>query len=276
MLQCLCKDMILDGKVVASSIKQELLNYNFNGSLIIIQVGDDLASTKYVNSRKKLCDEVGLATELIKLDESISYEALKDIILEYNSDVTVSGIQIQMPVPKHLIGIEKYIDSTKDVDAMTHITAGLNFLSDAKFKPCTVKSVIDILHYYNIKLDGANCVVVGRSNIVGKPLAIELLKENATVTICHSHTKDLNNILKSADIIITAIGKAKFINSKFDINEQSTIIDVGINFDENGKMCGDVDFEYFKDRVKNITPVPGGVGAVTTVELLKNTMLAEK
>lgn len=269
--------MLLDGKIVANSIKQELLNYAFKVALVVIQVGDDQASNKYVNNRRKLCDEVGLTTELVKLNNSISYEDLKDIIIKYNNDITVSGIQIQMPLPKHLNGVEKYIDYSKDVDAMNPITAGYNFLSSSKFIPCTVKAVIDILHYYNIVVEGKHCVVIGRSNIVGKPLAIELLKENATVTICHSHTKNLNEILRAADIIITAIGKAKFIDSKFklDIQSESTIIDVGINFDENGKMCGDVDFEYFKDRVENITPVPGGVGSVTTVELLKNTMVAD-
>ena len=279
--------MILDGKVVAESIKQrlkeEILASNKRRPyLIIITVGEDPASKVYVRNKIKAAEEVGIDTFHFPMgvldDGSPTTEYVQGIIAKLNADDEVDGIMVQLPLPKHLNerAIIDAIDPSKDVDGLTTTNIGRLRSGQPCFQPCTARGIIDLLDYYGIEIDGKDVTIIGRSNIVGKPLADLMMDRGATVTQCHSHTKDLTLHCGGADIVVSAVGKPKFIGKEELWTTTDVVIDVGINRDENGKLCGDVDFEVAKCYCEHITPVPGGVGPMTVVELLRNTVEAWK
>lgn len=276
---------IIDGKLVSQKIREkikketELLykNNNIVPGLAVVLVGNDSASKIYVKNKQTACNEVGFLSKEFILPENTTQSELLDLINILNNDNTVHGILVQSPLPSHLNEdlITSYILPEKDVDAFHPINVGKIMIGNYDFLPCTPAGVIELLKFYNIEIKGKKAVVVGRSNIVGKPQAMLLLHENATVTICHSKTKNLEDELKNADIIVMAIGKSKFLKKEM-IKDGCVIIDVGINRDENGKLTGDVDFEQCIKKASYITPVPGGVGPMTITMLLKNTLTAAK
>ncbi len=284
--------MILDGKVVAEQIKQQLKNEINDAlsrcrrpNLVIITVGEDPASKVYVRNKIKACEEVGIGVgHYVANLETTTPENLKKIIYAYNKSDTIDGIMVQLPLPDGFDEREiiDTIDPSKDVDGLTTTNIGRLRSGQPCFKPCTAAGIIDLCKYYNIELDGKDATIVGRSNIVGKPLADMMMAEGATVTQCHSHTKDVAWHLGGAEVIVSAIGKSKRWNREHITDywcvpgTKPVIIDVGINRDENGKLCGDVDYEDVKDIAYAITPVPGGVGPMTVAELLKNTVEAWK
>ena len=275
--------MLLDGKAVSLHIKEEIKNkvielkniYNSTPKLVIVQVGNNSASNVYIKNKLKAASFVGIDAELIHFEDDVTNQTLLNTIYDLNNDVNVDGIIVQLPLPKHLneSDIINSIDNSKDVDGFGLINKGKLFCGMDSLKSATPYGIIELLKYYNIEMTGKHAVVVGRSNIVGKPMAIMLLNENATVTICHSRTKDLKEVCRSADILVVAIGKAKFVTSDM-VKEGAVIVDVGMNRDENGKLCGDVDFENVEPLASYITPVPGGVGPLTISMLLKNTLNA--
>jgi methylenetetrahydrofolate dehydrogenase (NADP+)/methenyltetrahydrofolate cyclohydrolase len=272
---------LINGKEVAEHIKQkvknEIENLGLDISLAVIVVGNDPASKIYVNNKKKACEYVGIKSLEYNLPEDVSEVELLNLIDYLNLADCVHGILVQLPLPKHINKdkVLERIDSRKDVDGFTAINTGKLWQGKYDFAPCTAIGVIELLDYYGIDITGKNCVIVGRSNIVGKPLAALLLERNATVTVCHSKTKDLFKYTCWADIVISAVGKPKFIDYSM-VKNGAIVIDVGINRDENGKICGDVDFDNVKDKVSAITPVPGGVGPMTIAMLMKNTLEAAK
>ena len=239
--------------------------------MAVIQVGKDPASSVYVNNKKKACAYIGIESLSYELDEGISQEALLAIIDELNNNDMVNGILVQLPLPKHINeeAIIQAISPKKDVDGFHPETVGNMCIGSDGFLPCTPAGVIQLLKRSGIAIEGKECVVIGRSNIVGKPMAILLLRENGTVTIAHSRTKDLKEITKRADILVAAIGKPKFITSEY-IKEGAVVIDVGIHRNADNKLCGDVDFDDVIDKVSAITPVPGGVGPMTIAMLMNN------
>ena len=276
--------MIIDGKIISSAIKarlkEEVAALNKQGisvRLAVILVGDDPASKVYVRNKKKACEELSIYSEEYVLPKSTTMDELKGLITELNNRKDVNGILCQLPLPKHLDEKEviNTIDKNKDVDAFHAENVGKIMLNEEGFLPCTPAGVMEMLKYENIEVSGKNCVVIGRSNIVGKPMSLLLLHQNGTVTICHSKTKNLKEITKKADIIVAAVGKAKFL-TKDMVKKGSVIIDVGMNRDENGKLCGDVDFKNVSKKAAFITPVPGGVGLMTVTMLMQNTILAAK
>ena len=266
--------MLIDGKEVKSKkieeLKNILNNLNTQLGLAVIQVGDDEASKVYIKQKEKLALELGYKFIHKKYDSNVDEDTLLHDIDILNNDKSIHGILVQMPLPKHLDEnkIQNRISSLKDVDGLTYLNSGKLVNNSKGLVPCTPKGIIDLLDYYKIPIEGANAVVVGRSILVGKPIANLLLNRNATVTICHSKTKDLDKITKKADILVVAIGKKWFINKSM-IKKDSVIIDVGINRDD-GKLYGDVNFDDVKDICKYITPVPGGVGPMTVTELMFN------
>ena len=274
--------MILDGKVVAADIKQRLkeeidaavANSGRRPKLVIITVGDDPASKVYIRNKMKAAEEVGIEVDHLIYEEDEPQRVI-DYIDMLNYADRVDGIMVQLPLPKgwNEREIIDAIDPAKDVDGLTTTNIGRLRSGQDCLKPCTAQGIIDLCKYYNIELDGKDVTIIGRSNIVGKPLADMMMAEGATVTQCHSHTKQLQNHTDYADIVVSAIGQPKFITD-FHVHGCQTIIDVGINRDENGKLCGDVDFDEVKDFVENITPVPGGVGPMTVAELMKNVVIA--
>lgn len=272
---------LINGKEVAAHIKQQVKNeiedLSLNVSLAVIVVGDNPASKIYVNNKKKACAEVGITSLEYTFPSDVSEAELIHFINNLNESKDVNGILVQLPLPEHINAdkVLAWIDPMKDVDGFTAINTGKLWLGEYDLVPCTAMGVIELLDYYGIDVAGKNCVVVGRSNIVGKPVAALLLERNATVTICHSRTKDLYKHTAQADILISAVGKPKFITWGL-VKNGAVVIDVGINRDENGKVCGDVDFEGVKDKVSYITPVPGGVGPMTISILMKNTLEAAK
>lgn len=275
---------IINGKELSNKIKRQIenetrkLSINCNKPVLsVVLVGNDPASKVYVNNKKKACLEVGFESREYLLPEQTTETELCTLIEELNNDESVNGILVQLPLPKHLnekLIIEK-INPLKDVDAFNTVNVGKIMIGNYNFLPCTPAGIIEILNSENINLSGKHCVIVGRSNIVGKPLAMLLLHNDATVTICHSKTQNLKNICREADILIVAVGKAKFINKDY-VKENAVIIDVGINRDSNGMLCGDVDFNDVVDGASYITPVPGGVGPMTIAMLMKNTLTAYK
>lgn len=276
--------MIIDGKLVAQNIKiglkkevENLKNQGVIPGLAVILVGEDSASKIYVKNKKKCCDDLGIFSKEFYLSQNTSEKEILDLIEKLNQDKKINGILVQLPLPSHINqkNITESISIEKDVDAFHSSNIGNILTGCPKFFPCTPAGILEIFHYENISLEGKHCVIIGRSNIVGKPLALMLLNENATVTICHSKTKNLSDICKSADIIICAVGKEKFLNRNM-IKKGTVIIDVGINRDENGKICGDVNFDDVKEMASAITPVPGGVGPMTIAMLMKNTIIASK
>lgn len=278
--------MILDGKVVAASIKEQLkeeinaavANGCRRPKLIIITVGDDPASKVYVRNKMKAAEEVGIIAHHFPMQSDlVTTEYVKENIVLFNADPGYDGIMVQLPLPKHLNerAIIDAIDPAKDVDGLTTTNIGRLRSGQDCLKPCTAAGIIDLCKYYNIELDGKDVTIIGRSNIVGKPLADLMMAEGATVTQCHSHTKNLANHTRPADILVSAVGKPKFIDDKL-VNACRFVIDVGINRDEEGKLCGDVDTNRVIRMVQGITPVPGGVGPMTVAELMKNVVIAWK
>lgn len=267
--------IIMDGKALALEIKEkvkEMTNVSDKTYfLTIITVGDDEASKVYVRNKIKSAEECGILCKHIRFEESISENKLIEYINELKSVEFGNNILVQLPLPKH-IKEDKIIEAIgplNDVDGFHPENIGKLFTGKKARVACTPGGIMTLLNHYNISLSGKHCVIVGRSNIVGKPMAALMLNENATVTVCHSKTKNLSEITKQADILIVAIGKSKFITSDM-IKEGCIVVDVGINRDENGKLCGDVDFEQCKDKTSYITPVPGGVGPLTVATLMYN------
>ena len=269
-------DKIMSGKEcsihIKEQIKKEISNIDKKLKLAVIRIGEDEASKVYVNSKNRACEEVGIDFVEIHFDNDVTNEIIENKIIELNNDDSVTAILMQLPIPKHLDKdyLINLIDYKKDVDGLTITNSGrLNNNIDAII-PCTPLGVIEILKYYNISLEGKNVVVIGRSNLVGKPLVSLLLKENATVTVCHSKSDNLENYTKNADILISAVGKKGLITRDM-IKDDVVIVDVGITRDiETKKIYGDVDFDDVYNKVSKITPVPGGVGVMTVTCLLKN------
>lgn len=275
---------IIDGKKIASEIRtcvaNEVINLKNKGKdvkLCVIIVGNDPASRIYVNNKKKACLDARINFNEFAMPDNTSEEELINLIDKLNADDTVDGILVQLPLPKHIDekSIIKKIDPKKDVDAFCEANVGKIMIGDYDLLPATPAGVIEILKHENIDITGKHCVVVGRSNIVGKPMAMLLLHNNATVTICHSKTTNLKEICSNADILISAVGKANFIKKDM-VKNGAVVIDVGINRDENNKLCGDIDFDEVSKICSYITPVPGGVGPMTIAMLLKNTLTCAK
>lgn len=269
---------LIDGKAISKQIKDELKaevaqmkDQGVQPCLAVIQVGQDPASCVYVNNKKKACEYIGIRSLSYELDEKISEKSLLELIAELNENSEVNGILVQLPLPKHIDEnkVIQAIHPSKDVDGFHPQTVGNMCIGTEGFLPCTPAGVIQLLKRSNIAIEGKTCVVVGRSNIVGKPMAMLLLRENGTVTITHSKTKDLKEVCQRADILIAALGKPRFITSEY-IKEGAVVIDVGIHRNESNKLCGDVDFDDVIDKVSAITPVPGGVGPMTIAMLMNN------
>ena len=275
---------ILDGKMVSARIKgelaQEVAKMKAAGALpglAVIIVGDNPASRVYVNNKKKMCAEIGMLSEEYALPEETTQEELLELVRTLNDKKDIHGILVQLPLPKHID--EKTVINTivpeKDVDAFHPVNVGKIMIGDFDFLPCTPAGIMELIAESGIDLEGKNCVVVGRSNIVGKPMAMLLLHKNATVTICHSKTRNLKEICKTADVLVAAVGRAQMITDEY-VKEGAVVIDVGMNRLENKKLVGDVDFESVAPLTSAITPVPGGVGPMTIVTLMKNTVTAAK
>ena len=275
---------LIDGKAVSlqvkQQVKQECDKLKIKGvtpGLAVIIVGDDPASQVYVSNKQKACEECGFYSVKYALDADTTQSELNALIDKLNKDEKINGILCQLPLPKHLDDKEviNRIDPIKDVDAFHPVNVGAIMIGDYNFLPCTPAGVMELIHSTGVDVTGKKAVVIGRSNIVGKPMAMLLLHENATVEITHSKTLDLKSITKEADILVAAIGRAKFVTADM-VKNGAIVIDVGMNRDENGKLCGDVDFENVKDKCSFITPVPGGVGPMTISMLMRNTLTAAK
>lgn len=275
---------IIDGKAVSAMIKEsvaqqtkELVSNGIKPKLAVVIVGDDSASRVYVNNKKKACEVVGFESVEYALSKDTTQEELLKLIEKLNNDKSVNGILCQLPLPKQIDeeAIITAISPLKDVDAFHAENVGHIMIGNYTFLPCTPAGVMELLKSENIEIEGKNCVIIGRSNIVGKPMSMLLLQKNGTVTICHSKTKNLKEITKSADILVAAIGVAKFVTADM-IKPGAVVIDVGMNRNENGKLCGDVDFDDVKQIASYITPVPGGVGPMTIAMLMQNTLMAAK
>ena len=276
---------IINGKEVSAIVKSEVAEETarlrdergLKVGLAVVIVGNNQASRVYVNNKKKACEEVGFQSFEYALDENTTQEQLLDLVNVLNRDDRVNGILVQLPLPAHIdeTAIINAISPAKDVDAFHPVNVGRIMIGNYSFLPCTPAGVMRLIESTGTDISGKQCVVIGRSNIVGKPQAMLLLQKNGTVTICHSKTKNLKELCLSADILVVAIGKAKFITGDM-IKEGAVVIDVGMNRDENGKLCGDVEFESAEKRASYITPVPGGVGPMTISMLMKNTLTAAK
>lgn len=275
---------IIDGKLLAKKIRanlkdetDQLKSKGVYPKLAVIMVGDDKASKIYVKNKSKACEEIGIEYEEFLLDENISMDELLGLIDELNKREDIHGILLQSPIPKNLDISKAFnrIDYRKDVDGFNPINVGKLVIGQDCFVSCTPFGVIKMLEEYNIDIEGKNAVVVGRSNIVGKPVSQCLLSKNATVTICHSRTKNIEEITKNADILVAALGKPKFIKDNM-VKEGAVVIDVGINRNDEGKIVGDVDFETVSQKASYITPVPGGVGPMTIAMLMNNVVKAAK
>ena len=275
---------IIDGKQISKDIKEELKEevaslaaQGRKCCLAVIQVGNDPASSVYVGNKKKACAYVGIESLAYELPEETTEEELLTIIDKLNKDANVHGILCQLPLPKHINEdhVIKAISPKKDVDGFHPQNVGALVIGEKGFVSCTPAGIIQLLKRSNIEMDGKHCVVVGRSNIVGKPMSLLMLRESATVTICHSHTKNLKEICKEADILIVAIGKPQFIDREY-VKDGAVVIDVGIHRDENNKLCGDVKYDEVEPVASYITPVPGGVGPMTIAMLMHNCVEAMK
>lgn len=278
------KAMIIDGKAVSKAVRervaaetQQLKEKGVTPGLAVIIVGEDPASQVYVRNKEKACEEVGFYSEKFALPENTTQQELNSLVMELNERSDINGILCQLPLPAHLDDKEviNLINPIKDVDAFHPVNVGAIVIGDYNFLPCTPAGVMELIHSTGVDVCGKKAVVIGRSNIVGKPMAMLLLHENATVEITHSKTQNLAEIAAGADILVAAIGKAKFVGADM-VKQGAVVIDVGMNRDENGKLCGDVDFEAVKDKCSYITPVPGGVGPMTISMLMQNTLTAAK
>lgn len=277
--------MILDARKIVENKMNELRErvdkLEHKPKLVIIRIGDDFASGKYVNNKIKRCNEANIESEIIHLDEMVDTKRVQNEIFKLNEDESVTGVLLQLPIPKHLDEdyLTQLIDPIKDVDGFSEVNIGKLVLGEEGNVACTPYGIIELMKAYNIDIEGKDALIINRSNIVGKPLAHLLLKENATVQIAHSRTKNLKDKIKNSDIVVLGVGKANFLNVD-DFSPNTTIIDVSINFDENGKMCGDVkksDYEALVAKGCNITPVPNGCGQMTVLSLIEQTIkIAEK
>lgn len=275
--------VIIDGKMVSAQLRSELREKvekmvsekKKRPCLAVILVGDDPASQVYVRNKQKACDEIGIAVEGATLSADISQESLEYIISSYVERKDIDGVLLQMPLPKGLDAQKalRCITPEKDVDAFSPENVGHIMRGDYRFLPCTPAGIMELLDRYEIGVEGKNCVVIGRSDIVGKPMAMMLLHRNGTVTICHSKTKNLAEITRNADILVSAVGKAGFVTGDM-VKEGAVVIDVGMNRNAEGKLCGDVVFSEVEPKASFITPVPGGVGPMTIALLMKNTVAA--
>lgn len=275
---------IIDGKAVSKKVKEDvkaeceqLKAKGVTPGLAVIIVGDDPASQVYVHNKEVACEACGFYSVKYALPAETTQDELNALIDKLNKDDKINGILCQLPLPSHLDDKEviNRIDPLKDVDAFHPVNVGAIMIDDYNYLPCTPAGVMELIHSTGVDVSGKKAVVMGRSNIVGKPMAMLLLHENATVEITHSRTQNLADITKEADILVAAIGKAKFVKADM-VKDGAVVIDVGMNRDENGKLCGDVDFENVKDKCSFITPVPGGVGPMTIAMLMKNTLTAAK
>lgn len=275
---------IINGKEISAKVKSEvaaevekLAELGITPGLAVVIVGDDPASRVYVNNKKKACEEVGFYSEEYALPAETTQEELLALVDKLNNKCDIDGILVQLPLPKHLDekAVIEAISPAKDVDAFHASNVGKIMIGDYKFLPCTPAGVMELIKSTGIDVSGRNCVVIGRSNIVGKPMAMLLLHQNGTVTICHSKTQNLKEICSSADILVAAVGKAKFVTADM-VKDGAVVIDVGMNRDENGKLCGDVDYAAVEPKASYITPVPGGVGPMTIAMLMRNTLTAAK
>lgn len=275
---------IIDGKAVSKKVKEDvkaeceqLKSKGVTPGLAVIIVGDDSASQVYVHNKEVACEACGFYSVKYALPAETTQEELNALVDKLNKDDKINGILCQLPLPSHLDDKEviNRIDPLKDVDAFHPVNVGAIMIGDYNYLPCTPAGVMELIHSTGVDVSGKKAVVIGRSNIVGKPMAMLLLHENATVEITHSKTQNLADITKEADILVAAIGKAKFVKADM-VKDGAVVIDVGMNRDENGKLCGDVDFEDVKDKCSFITPVPGGVGPMTIAMLMKNTLTAAK
>ena len=269
---------LIDGKRISQEIKDELKievqkmkEQGISVCLAVVQVGNDSASTVYVRNKKKACAYVGIESRAYELPEETTEEELVKLVEELNQDDTVNGILVQLPLPRHINEdrIIRTISPDKDVDGFHPVSVGRLWIGEKGFVSCTPAGIIQLLKRSGIEIEGKNCVIVGRSNIVGKPMAALLLRENGTVTVTHSRTKNLSEVTSKADILIAAIGKARFITAEY-VKDGAVVIDVGMNRDEEGHLCGDVDFKDVEAKVSAITPVPGGVGPMTIAMLMNN------
>ena len=275
---------IIDGKAVSQFVKDEvkkevsaLGEKGVSVGLAVIIVGNDPASRTYVNNKKKACEATGIISEEYALPEDTTMDELLALIKELNAKKSINGILCQLPLPKHLDekAVIENIDPIKDVDAFHAVNTGHIMIGDYSFLPCTPAGIMEMLKYYNIEIEGKECVVIGRSNIVGKPMAMLLLQKNGTVTICHSRTKNLKEVASRADILVAAVGVPYFVTADM-VKDGAVVIDVGMDRNKEGKLCGDVDFAEVEKKASYITPVPGGVGPMTIATLMKNTVTAAK
>lgn len=275
---------IIDGKQISKDIKEELkqevaelVSQGRKCCLAVIQVGNDPASCVYVGNKKKACAYIGIESLAYELPEETTEEELLVLIEKLNADQQVHGILCQLPLPKHIDEdkVVKAISPKKDVDGFHPQNVGALVIGEQGFVSCTPAGIIQLLKRSNIEIEGKHCVVIGRSNIVGKPMSLLMLRENATVTICHSRTKNIKEICREADILIVAIGKPQFIGADY-VKDGAVVIDVGIHRDENNKLCGDVKFDEVEPKASYITPVPGGVGPMTIAMLMHNCVEAMK
>lgn len=273
---------IMDGKALSLKLKEQmkqriaqLKQQGINPKLVVVLVGDNSASQVYVRNKHKSCGEVGIESEVITMPEQTTQQELLEVVERLNQDETVDGILVQLPLPKQIDEktVLRSILPEKDVDGFHPVNVGLLSIGDECFAPATPSGIIAMFQEYGIDIAGKNCVVIGRSNIVGKPMAALLLKNNATVTICHSKTEDLASYTRRADVVIVATGRRHTLTAEM-VKEGAVVVDVGMNRNEQGKLCGDVDYEEVKEKASFITPVPGGVGPMTITELLENTIQA--
>lgn len=275
---------IIDGKVISAAVKESvakeveiLKTKGVVPGLAVIIVGEDPASKVYVANKEKACEQLGMKSLKYALPEATTNEELLALIEKLNKDNTINGILCQLPLPRHLDekAVIEAIDPVKDVDAFHPVNVGKIMTGEYDFLPCTPAGIMEMLEYEDIDIEGKNCVVIGRSNIVGKPMSMLLLHKNGTVTICHSKTKNLKEVCASADILVAAVGRANFVTADM-VKDGAVVIDVGINRLDNGKLCGDVNFADVEPKASYITPVPGGVGPMTIATLMKNTLTAAK
>lgn len=271
---------LIDGKMISAQVKDEckerVAKEGLDVTLAVIQVGNDPASTVYVGNKKKACEYIGIHSLSYELPEETTEEELLALVEKLNQDSNVHGILVQLPLPSHIDEdkVIQKISPKKDVDGFHPQSVGALSIGEPDFVSCTPAGVIQLLKRSGVKIDGSECVIVGRSNIVGKPMAMLMLRENATVTVCHSHTKDLKEVTRRADILIVAVGRPRFITKEY-VKEGAVVIDVGIHRNEDNKLCGDVDFADVEPVASAITPVPGGVGPMTIAMLMNNCVEAK-
>ncbi|MCH5200379.1 MAG: bifunctional methylenetetrahydrofolate dehydrogenase/methenyltetrahydrofolate cyclohydrolase FolD [Oscillospiraceae bacterium] len=272
---------LIDGKAVSQAVKErvrdEIAQKGLKIGLAVVIVGNDQASRVYVNNKKKACEFCGITSYEYALPEETTEEQLLELVDTLNGDGKVNGILVQLPLPKHIDEkkIIEHISPMKDVDAFHAVNVGRIMIGDYAFLPCTPAGVMELIHSTGTEVSGKECVVIGRSNIVGKPMAMLLLHENGTVTVCHSRTKDLAEVCRRADILVSAVGRAGFVTADM-VKDGAVVIDVGMNRNAEGKLCGDVDFDSVAPKCSFITPVPGGVGPMTIAMLMENTLRAKK